>query len=218
MLMLVIIACLFGVFALLVFGNILSEKKIIAGEYQRKFVHMTVGTFVASWPWLMGWTAIALIGLLMLLVVHLNRSRKFFKFTKNIKRTSYGDYLFALAITACALLTTNKIFFAIAILHLALADGLAAIIGKEFGASWKYKVLRQTKTILGSMTFWFVSLYILGTGMLFAHDSIGFSGYAVMLLVLPPILTLLESYAVKGLDNIVIPVVVIIALRLTETI
>jgi dolichol kinase len=62
-------------------------------------------------------------------------------------------------------------------LHVALADGFAAIIGTKYGRAWAYKVFGQTKTIIGSMTFWVVSLCILGIGLLFAHDLIPFSHY-----------------------------------------
>lgn len=214
MLMVSIFLCLLGVMFILIAGNILFERNLIKGEYSRKFVHILVGSFVAFWPWLMSWRAIQVIGLLMLIVVYINHSRKFFKFSKGIHRKTYGDYFYAITITLCALLTTNKVFFALAILHLALADGLAAIIGTEFGKMWRYKLFSQTKTILGSMAFWFTSLYILGLGVLFTNSNISFNSYALLILLLPPVLTVIENFAVLGLDNIIVPLVVLLALNL----
>jgi dolichol kinase len=214
--MLNIAACLFGVYALLVLGDMLAKKKLLKDEYRRKFIHITVGCFVAFWPWVMSFEAIRIIGLMMLAVVFINRRRVFFKFSRDTKRISYGDYLFAVAITLCALLTTNKLFFAIAILHMALADGLAAIIGQQFGKPWKYLVFSQTKTLLGSMTFWLVSIYILGIGLLAAHNYLSFNSYALLLLVLPPLMTLVENFSLKGADNILVPVGVILALNLAQ--
>jgi uncharacterized membrane protein len=64
------------------------------------------------------------------------------------------------------------------------------------------------------MTFWLASLCILGVGLLFAHDIIAFNHYALLLILLPPTLAFLENLAVLGLDNVVVPVAVVLALQL----
>lgn len=214
--MLTVIACLAGVLCLLVLDEWLAKNKILKSEYRRKFVHVTVGTFVAFWPWLISWRAIQIIGLLMVVIVALNRQRQIFKFNRNLERETYGDFFFAVAILLCALLTDTKIFFTLAILHLALADGLASIIGRRFGAPWKYKVYRQTKTVVGSMTFWIASLGILGAGILFAHNQINFTNYVALLVALPPVLTIIENASPLGLDNILVPVVVLAGLNIAQ--
>ena len=151
--------------------------------------------------------------------VMINRgSRTKLHFLRGPKREGYGDVFFALVIMLCALLTDVKLFYALAILHLALADGLAAVIGKNFGMTWHYKVFRQTKTVLGSMAFWFISLCILGTGTLFDTNLISFSNYTVLLIFLPPVLTMLENLVGFGLDNIVIPLAVLVALHVAQTV
>jgi len=208
--------CVLGVFSLLVAGELLARYKILNSENRRKFVHITVGSFIASWPWLISWQAIQVVGVCMLAVVAINQQWPIFGFNKSVRRVTHGDYFYALAILACTLLTSNKVFFALAILHLALADGFAALVGINFGKYWKYQVFHQTKTVLGSMAFWLTSLLILGFGTPFAHDHIAFNSYAVILLALPPLLTLLENLSVYGVDNLVIPVVVILVLRLAE--
>lgn len=215
--MLEVIACLVGVFVLLVIDDILARAKILKAEYRRKFVHITVGTFVASWPWIISWRSIQIIGILMFAIVAFNQYRPIFKFNRGLKRETYGDYFFALAIVVCALLTSTKVFFAMAILNLALADGLAALAGSSSGKRWKYKVFNQTKTVIGSMAFWFTSLIILGGGTLFAHELISFNHYVILLLLLPPALTLVENAAVYGLDNLAVPVIVLLALHIAET-
>jgi dolichol kinase len=131
-----------------------------------------------------------------------------------IRQQTYGDVFLALSITTAALITDQKVFFAIAMLHIALADGLAAIIGTKFGGKWKYKIFGQIKTLVGSMTFWVVSILILGSGLLAAHDLISFNNYALLLIFLPPILTAVENLAVLGTDNLAIPIVTILALQI----
>jgi len=212
------IVCLVGVALLLGISEYLGKRKVLKGEDQRKFVHVSVGVFVASWPWLISWQAIQLIGLAMLFVVLLSREPRFkgWRFNKSVKRESYGDILFALAIITCALITDVKIFFALAMLNLALADGLSAVIGEKFGKRWRYKVFHHNKTVIGSMAFWFISTCILGTGLLYAHNSINFDNYVLLVVFLPPALTILENISIMGLDDFIVPVVVVLALRAAQ--
>jgi dolichol kinase len=213
--MLAIALCLFGVFLLLVATEKIFEKKYLRGEYLRKFLHISVGSFVAVWPWFLSWQTIRLIGLAMLIGVFLNHHLRIVKFN-HISRKTYGDILFALVIVAAALLTTSKIFFALAILHLSLADGFAAVVGEKYGKLWRYKIFNQTKSVPGSMAFWFISLCILGTGALFAHDLISFKNYVLLLLLLPPVLTYLENISPFGTDNVVVPIVALYGLHLAQ--
>ena len=214
--MLPIIICLAVTFFLLIVADLLWRTKILKGENQRKFTHITVGCFVAAWPWIIGWRAIQLIGLAMALVVFINREPQFLHLRGIMKseRETYGDFCFALGVVACALITNNKAFFALAMLNMALADGLAAIVGKAWGSHWEYKVFHHNKTIIGSMTFWFVSLCIFAPGLLFLNNSIAFAQYAGLLIFLPPTLMMIENIVGLGLDNLFIPVAVIIVLQL----
>ena len=214
--MLAVIVCLAGIFAILVISEILYKQKILKGEYLRKFVHISAGTFIAFWPWIISWHSIQLIGLVMTITIWLNHRLKTLHASGEVERTTYGFYLFALSLIVTAFLTHNKNFFALAILNMAIADGMAAVIGTAYGKRYEYRVFHQLKTLTGSMTFWFVSVCILGTGLLFLHSGLSFSRYALLLLFLPPFLTLLENLAILGLDNVVVPVAVVLALRLAS--
>ena len=213
MLMLSIAACLLGVFAVFVIGKLLGRYKYFSYENQRKFVHIAVGTFAAFWPWLISWQAIKFVGFLLLIGAVVNRALKIFDFHSHLGRITYGDIFFALAIIACSLITTNKLFYALAILHMSLADGLAATVGSKYMKVWKYKLL-NIKTIIGSMTFWYVSVCILATGLLFASNEIEFGQYFYLVLLLPPILTLLEAVSNYGADNLIVPVTALTVLNL----
>src|SRR4051812_4808761 len=127
--MLKLIICLGGILLILLIAELLSERKILRGEYLRKLVHIASGTFIAFWPWLLGWRAIQILALLMILVMLTNKYVGFFNYHGKVRRPTYGDYFFALAIFICATISHNKIFFALAILEVAIADGLAAIAG-----------------------------------------------------------------------------------------
>jgi phytol kinase len=212
--MLAVIVSLLGVLSVLLIDEFLWRRKLVHGELKRKLVHIVVTAFVAIWPWIMSWKAIQLIGIAMVLVLLVNRQLKILHYLGGIRQKTYGEVFLALAITTTALLTDNKVFFAVAMLQVALADGFAAIIGTKFGGNWRYKIFGHTKTIIGSMTFWIVSICILGVGLLPAHNAIPLNHYTVLLISLPPILTLVENFAALGTDNLAIPVVTIIALQL----
>lgn len=212
--MIAVLASLVGVFIILAANEALGEAKFIKKEFRRKFTHFFVGIFVATWPTYLSWESIQLIGLAMVLVIYINRHLNLFKFNNVVRRKSQGDYFFAFGITLCALLTNSAIFFAIAILHLAIADTLAAIIGTARNGVWKYKIFGQNKTILGSMTFWLSSLYILGFGGLAANNQINFSGYWYLILLAPPLLTIVENISPRGLDNLTVPLSTLAALYL----
>lgn len=215
--MLAVIACLGGVLVILIVSEILWKKNILKGEYNRKFVHIAVGIFVASWPWIISWRSIQFIALAMLAVNFFDR-RPIFHSNSPVHRKTYGNLFYALAIFLCSLLTDQKIFFALAILHMSLADGLAAIVGESLHKKWGYKVFHYTKTVVGTMTFWLTSLYILGGGLILAHDLIGYKQYAILLLLLPPLLVFLENIGgFWGTDNLLVPLAVLFTLELAQS-
>ena len=212
--MLAVIACLAGIFAILVIEEIFYKRKILQGEYLRKFVHISAGSFIAFWPWLISWQAIQFIGVLMVVIIWLNHRLKTFHASGEVERKTYGFYLFALAVIITPSLTHNKIFFALAMLNMAIADGMAAVIGTAYGKRYEYRVFHQLKTVVGTMAFWFVSFCILGVGLLYLHDSLSFTHYALLLILLPPILAGLENLGGLGSDNVIVPIAVILALQL----
>jgi dolichol kinase len=214
--MLAFSVCVIGIFVLLVLTELLYNKKIIRGEYHRKFFHITAGTFIAFWPWLISFRTIQILALLMLGVMVANRYIKVFTYHGKIPRVTYGDIFLALAIFVCATITDNKTFFALAILEVALADGLAAVVGMANGKHWEYKVFGYKKTVVGSMVFWLTSVEILTAGLLGLHSIYSFQDYYYLLLILPPILMIVENLAVLGVDNLLVPVATIVILRLLQ--
>jgi dolichol kinase len=211
--MLAFLACIAGLFTLLVLAELLGTRRILKGEYQRKFIHITAGSFIAFWPWLLSWRQIQVLSILMLLVILAGRYRNILSYNGHVHRVTYGDIFFAMAILICSFISGNKVFFAVAILEVAVADGLAAVAGISYGKRWEYKVFKYKKTVIGSMVFWIASAEILAAGLLAAHNIFSYQSYFYLLLLLPPFLTLLESLAIYGIDNLVIPVATVLILR-----
>lgn len=215
--MLKVFICLAGIFLILLIAELLRERKILKGEYLRKFVHIVSGSFIAFWPWLISWRLIQTLSLLMVMIMLTNKYIGFFNYHGKVRRVTYGDYFFALAILVCSFIAQDKIFFMLAILEVALADGLAAVAGIGFGRGWEYKVWGVKKTVIGTMVFWIVSAAILTPGLLAEHDVFSFNAYYYLLLLLPPALTLLENVAIYGADNLLVPLGLIIILRAVQS-
>ena len=214
--MLAVIACLAGLLALLVLTELLGKYKILKGEYLRKFFHVTAVSFIAFWPWLISWRAIQVLAVGMFIVMLGGRYVWPLRYHGRIRRVTYGDIFLALAILISSFIAHNKIFFAVAILEVALADGLAAVAGISYGKQWGYKVYGYTKTVIGTMVFWIITVEILTAGVLAAHSVFSYQDYFYLLLLMPPVLTILENLAVLGVDNLIIPLVTIAILRLFQ--
>lgn len=207
--MLTITLCLLGLVALLFVSEHLGRRKILGPEPKRKVFHIVSGSFIAFWPWLMSPQAIEIIGVAMALSVIANYSVDLFDFNKGIGRRSYGDFFMALAVSLSAYLAPSKIVFALALLNLAMADGVAALVGKRFGANWQYKVFSQTKTVIGTMAFWLVSLVVSAVVLIFARQQLEFNNYLELIVIMPPVLAALENFSFLGLDNLTVPLAAI---------
>lgn len=206
-------ACVIGIFGLLIIAELLGRYRILKGEYHRKFLHITAGSFIAFWPWLVSWRSIEIFGLVALAIMLANRYLDFLNYRGRIGRATYGDIFLALAIFLAARITHNKIFFMLAILEVALADGLAAVAGRAYEKNWAYMIFKHKKTVIGSMVFWLASVCILGAGLLPAHGQITFQDYFLVLLLLPPALTLVENLSLLGLDNLLLALLTIAVLK-----
>lgn len=144
--------------AVLVLSEILCRKRILKGEYARKFVHITCGTFAAMWPlFLSRWQIVALATLFAVAVVVVKSFRLLRSF-RAVRRATYGEILYAVGIIASALVFQDGRIYALAVLHMALADGLAAVVGVYAGKKGHiFKFRGNKKSVAGSVTFAVVS-------------------------------------------------------------
>jgi hypothetical protein len=57
---------------------------------------------------------------------------------------------------------------------------------------------------------------IIPVGLLSPYSSFSVHQYYFLILLLPPLLTILENLAIYGIDNVVIPIALIAILRLVQ--
>lgn len=192
------------VLAILLLAEYLSRYRGVHSELTRKFSHILGGVFVAFWPFFLSWHQIQLLSLLFLLGVLISIKLNIFKSIHAVKRNVMGEVLAAMIIGILAFICDDPWIFMAAMLHLSLADGLAAIAGLAFGDNNSYKVLGETRSLAGSLTFFFCSVAIM-----LAYTIIGDNSYSGLTLIwLPVIATVAENFAIKGTDNLIIPLLV----------
>lgn len=199
-----LILTVLAVFVLLVVSETWWRLKRPHDELSRKFIHITVGTFAAFWPYYMPWKYIIALSAAFIVVVGLSQYFNIFKAIHAVERPTWGEYCFAAAVGILALMTRNPAIYTAALLHMSLADGFAALVGKSYGQANRYKVFGHTKSVVGSLTFMLVSLVIL----------IGYASVApiplnpIALVATSAVATMLENFAVRGIDNLLVPVFV----------
>lgn len=209
--MLSVLIAVIGVALLLYFGEILQRRYDYHPEITRKFIHISVATFAAFWPLFMSYAAIMLMSVLLFGGVLFSKRVALFHSIHDVHRLTWGEIFFPMSIGLSALLSSGGAaawIFAAAMLHLGLADGLAAVVGILFGRHHRYKVLGHTKSRAGTIAFWACSfLIILICGVLNGpHDSL------LTLLILPTVATILENFGIAGSDNLLVPMLVVVIL------
>lgn len=195
-----VLAVLFIVFALLLINEAWARQANVHSELSRKFIHLTVGSFVAFWPWLLNWRQIEVLSLAFLIAVIISKYANIFQAIHSVQRPTLGEVFFAIAVGGVAMVTHDRWIYAAALLQMSLADGLAAVIGFTYGRRTDYHIFGQLKSLVGSLTFLIVSCAIL---ILYSH-------YGHQLAVLPLLgmaagATVIENIGVFGTDNLLVP-------------
>jgi phytol kinase len=199
-----LILTVLAVFVVLLVSELGWRKQWFDNEAGRKFVHILVGTFVATWPFFLSWTQIRLLSLAFLVVVIASSYLKLFHAINSVQRPTYGEVFFAATVGLLTFITHSKGVYAAALLQMRLADGFAAIVGTRFGRDNKYHVLGHTKSVAGTVAFLVTSLAIL-----IGYGLWSMAGLAVPVAIyIALIAAVLENAAPLGLDNLLVPLVV----------
>jgi phytol kinase len=192
------------VFLLLVLNEIWGRKQAVHGEFSRKFVHITVGSFVAFWPFFLSWRQIEIFSVAFMVVVLASKYLHIFKAIHTVQRPTWGEVFFAASVGIIALVTHDKWIYAAALLQMSLADGFAAVIGTRYGGRQKYSVAGYAKSVVGTLTFFVVSVLILVAYVHWGDTALSLK----RLLSISVLATLLENVAIRGFDNLLVPLLV----------
>lgn len=207
--MLALIITILAILVLLLCSELWWRKKGTHGEFSRKFIHITVGSFAAFWPWFLSWDQILFLGAAFVVVVFISRYLDLFKVIHSVERPTWGEVCFAVSVGLLAIITHDRLIYMAALLTMSLADGLAAIIGVSYGRKNRYKVFGHTKSAIGTVTFFVIAFAILA-----GYRSVTQGAISVPSMVsLAIVAAALENIAVLGLDNLLVPLLLAVVLQ-----
>lgn len=210
--MLLAIISLGLIFLLLIVAEYLWRTNRLEAETSRKIIHIGAGTFIAFWPLYMSWGMIQFLAILLFIGIFLSYQIGFFGAIHKIKQKSSGELWYPIGIGLTALLISQPWIFTIAILHLALADGFASIIGYRFGLR-HYRIGQHTKSLIGSFAFFVTSMALCVLAYIVLSPELPGTSLAVFALT-PFLVTAVESISRNGIDNVLIPLTIVFAFGL----
>ena len=198
------------IFILAVVTEYAWRKKQYHNEFTRKFLHITAGTYAAFWPWFLSWRTIQFLALGALCALIISRRLNVFRSMHLARWHGAGEFLSTVSVGVLPFITHDRWIFAAAVLNLSLADGFAAVVGTQFGKDNTYHVFGQRKSAVGTLTFWMFSVAILTAYVVATQLGWGW----LTILWLPVVAALVENIGVHGLDNLLVPLVIAVVLRL----
>ena len=209
------IAFLGAIFILLGITEWLSARWQVGPDATRRTVHVIVGLLIffcrfifrdPFWPLV---TGVLFIGVNLVTL----RMAKF-KSMHATERVSYGTVYFPLAFVVLVGLFWERspLALEISILVLALADPLAAWVGRRWGRS-PFALWQDPKTAAGSGAMWAGSFLLIGAGLLFLGPLFSVPDIAPLQLLLTTLLaatvaTIAEIQSKQGSDNLTVPLAV----------
>lgn len=197
-------------FAILFSGELLKKRYYtFRGERARKYSHILIGILAATWPFYLSWFEIRLISIALVLGVACATWLKWFAATREVNRRTYGELLFAIIIGMLTFVTESPGVYAVAMLHLALADGFAALLGSRWGGKHQYIIWGLTKSVHGTITF-----FIMSVGLMLGFTIL--SGSFIPFVLIAGIAlgaTLFENLGGWGIDNAIVPMFVAVLLN-----
>ena len=189
-------------------GSSLVAKK--GKEASRKFIHILLG----NW-WLIAmyffdstlWAAI-----LPTLFIFVNYFSYKFNIIKSMERDegenkdSLGTVFYAVSLLVLVIFTfgviKNPWIGLCGIFTMAYGDGLAAVFGKKL-KSKEFKIFGSTKTIIGSLTMFIITLLI----HLIYFGVVGVEYFILKAIIIAFLATIMEAVSIKGTDNIIVPII-----------
>lgn len=195
--------------AILVLSEILWRRRVIKGEQARKFIHVLAGCWMAFWPFYIPFDGIFVLGCMALTLILYSRTTRLFHAIYSVKRRTYGDVLYALALIICAYGGQQDWIFTTSVLLLALADGAAAAAGYYWGARNGYRVFGQAalqKSVAGTAAFLVFAYVSVGIGWILGGQQALPDAAVAFFVFLPIGATLVENSMPYGFDNLAVPV------------
>lgn len=191
-----------------------------SAELVRKAAHMLSGAIAAAFPWLFQSTwpgvalcSIALLAMLAMRVVPVLR-QTYGRVTGSVDRHTWGEFYFPAAV-ACVWVLSERdpILFVVPVLLLTFGDAAAALVGVAFGRH-KFRTSEGQKSVEGSVAFLAVGTAATFVALSILAPDIDIVKVALIATLLACLLMIFEAVAWRGMDNILLPVLAFVLLRI----
>ena len=208
---LLLVAALWGV-------RWLAEQFPIEAEVQRKLVHIALGAYCLSFPFLFdqAWQVAVLCGLaiLTLLASRLVKDRRagLAGALYQVQRTSFGEIFFAISIAVLFFLKGgDDLYYLLPVAILTLADAAAAVVGSHYGRR-VFRIHDSKKSGEGVAAFFFVA-WITSMALLLISSDVERERVIVLGFLIALLAATIEADSWWGLDNLLVPLGVYFILR-----
>ena len=203
---------IFGAGSIVVLAEIAWRNKLLRGEFARKFVHVAVGSYVAFWPYFLSKEYIQIIAVSSIAALVIIKRLDLIKVMHDINRWSIGDVLFPISVLLAVTYANANWIYTVALLFMSLADGMAAVVGRKYAnKKHLFKLLGSKKSLQGSIGYLVFAYVSLAIGYAIGGKATMTTLPLVTLLWIPFFSTFLEAISPFGLDNIVVPLFVVVA-------
>ena len=198
---------------IIIAGAKLFEKR--GEEASRKFIHIMLGNwwFIAMYFFTNVWFAI-FVPITFVIINYVSYKQDLIKVMERKNQDGLGTVYYAVSLFILAIVSfgiyQKPILGLIPNLIMAYGDGFAAVVGKCI-KSKTYKVGETKKSIAGSITMFMISLIFI---TIFLTTRYTFELWQIVLIgiVMSGIVTIIEAISVKGIDNISVPVSMLVML------
>nr|WP_287522431.1 SEC59/DGK1/VTE5 family protein [Okeania sp. SIO2C2] len=191
---------------ILIFAEVLNRFAKVDPEISRKVVHIGTGNVIllAWWLQIPAWVGI-MAGILSAAIALISYRLPILPSVNSVGRKSLGTFFYAVSIgilIGCFWFLEQPQYAALGILIMAWGDGLAAVIGQNFGKH-PYQVWGMKKSWEGSLTMCLVSYAICSLILLAVQGNI----WPTWVVAIPVALaaTGLETLSKIGIDNLTVP-------------
>lgn len=179
----------------------------LSREITRKIAHVGIAIMISLWPLYIDQMTIIILGCIITIGVLVSMKFGITSSIHGVARRNHGELTFGLAVILAAIFAPSMAVFSMAILFLGLADGFAAVTGTLWGKGTKYKVFGDGKSIVGTATFFAIALAVL-YGYHVYIEPLSLLTVAVIALST----TALENIGIRGTDNLLITIAVIVTM------
>ncbi|HEX7026186.1 MAG TPA: hypothetical protein VF268_03025 [Gammaproteobacteria bacterium] len=206
-----IAACMAGLIGLLVAVKSAGKRYALGAEWQRKLLHVGLGLFSMSFPFIFqrAWEVLILCaasaGVMLSIRFLPGLRRSVGGSLYDVNRSSLGELLFAVSIALLFWLSKDEpVTYVIPMLILTLSDAAAAIVGVHYGRH-TYRIAQGMKSWQGTAAFTVVT-FGLSVSLLAWLTDLPVLHVVIIAAVLAWLGALIEAVSWYGVDNVVVPV------------